>query len=248
MQRTLYSQFDRKPDFVTSGESIGYVLECEDTREYFESGELLEFSLVLFGKTIVYFNQFLQALHQLGAYGIGKDRARFKIVSIANTRNQQILEKNNIYMERYQVECVRDYVRQRLAQLGTSEGAVYTMHFMTPLTVKYHGEFVQEFQTEPILLAAMRRIYMLDCFENIDGESYYRKELNIPRRLEQRAFSCSVPRVSFRKNKKMVLKGIRGQMTFTEAFEEEFALLLAGELVHIGKHTSFGFGKYRITK
>ena len=29
VRRTLYSRFDEKPDFVTSGDSVGYVLECE---------------------------------------------------------------------------------------------------------------------------------------------------------------------------------------------------------------------------
>lgn len=248
VQRTLYSQFDRKPDFMTTGESIGYVLKCEDTREHFYAGDQMKFVLLLFGKTIVYFNQFLQALYQLGIYGIGKEQAKFKMVSVSNTRMQPILEGTNVYMERYRVEYVRDYVAWRLGHLKAAEDTVYTMHFTMPLTVKYHNEFVKEFQMESVLLAARRRIYMLDCFENIDGKAYYRKELKIPERLDQKAFSCSIPRVSFRKNQKMVLRGIRGWMTFTGICEEELALLLAGELVHIGKNTSFGFGKYRIMR
>lgn len=247
VQRTLYSQFDRKPEFVTTGESVGYVLECEDYRESYAAGDTLEFKLLLFGKTIVYFNQFLQALYQLGMYGLGKEKARFQIAAVSNTRGQPILEGNNVYMEQYQVEYVRDYAEERLRQIGAGTPGPYTMHFRTPLTLKYHNEFIQEFQMEPIIRAVRRRIYMLDCFENIDGEAYYQKEPDIPEQLEQRAFPYSVKRVSFRKNQKIILKGIRGQLIFNGISDEELALLLAGELIHIGKNTSFGFGKYSIS-
>ena len=68
----MYFQFDYKPDFITTGESIGYVVECEDYKKAFEAGDTLEFNLILFGKTMVYFNQYLQALYALGQNGIRK--------------------------------------------------------------------------------------------------------------------------------------------------------------------------------
>ena len=36
VRRTLYSRFEEKPDFVTSGDSVGYVLECENYNEDFQ--------------------------------------------------------------------------------------------------------------------------------------------------------------------------------------------------------------------
>ena len=39
VQRTMYSKFEKSPEFVTTGESIGYVLECENGREYFRKWE-----------------------------------------------------------------------------------------------------------------------------------------------------------------------------------------------------------------
>ena len=62
VQRTMYSQFENKPDFITTGDSVGYVVECENYEEEFPTGSTLTFNLILFGKTIVYFNQYLQAL------------------------------------------------------------------------------------------------------------------------------------------------------------------------------------------
>lgn len=42
------------------------------------------------------------------------------------------------------------------------------------------------------------------------------------------------------------LRGISGKVVLSEMSEECLDYLLAGELLHIGKNTSFGFGKYRI--
>ena len=44
----------------------------------------------------------------------------------------------------------------------------------------------------------------------------------------------------------MPLRGIRGGMQLEKIPEDLILLLLAGEVTHIGKNTSFGFGRYRL--
>ncbi len=246
VQRIMYSQFQQKPKFVTNGESVGYIMDCADAREYFEQGEIMEFQLTLFGKTIVYFNQIMQALYQLGRHGIGKEHAVFDIIAVRNTKKQPLLERNDIYMERCEVETVASYVEHRMEHLNRRADAMFSATFQTPLTLKYRNEFLQEFQMEPILRGIKRRIFMLDCFENIDGEDFYYRGTEVPVLVEQKSYPRSVKRVSFRKNRKIILKGIQGCVTFTEVGSEALQLLLAGELIHVGKNTSFGFGRYRI--
>lgn len=89
VQRTMYSKFEEKPAYITKGDSIGYVIECENYQEEFEAGEAMQFHLMLFGKTIVYFNQYLQAFFALGMQGIGKYQARFEIIGVTNEKNSQ---------------------------------------------------------------------------------------------------------------------------------------------------------------
>jgi len=83
VQRIMYSKYEKKPSFVTTGESVGYVLECDNYKEEFYQGDQLSFQLILFGKNIVYFNQYLQAISMLGASGLGKHQAHFIIVSLS---------------------------------------------------------------------------------------------------------------------------------------------------------------------
>lgn len=77
VQRMMYPKMEIRPDFMTTKDSERFVIECEDTREWFESGDELKFTLLLIGRTIVYFNQFLQAFYYLGMQGIGKEHVRF---------------------------------------------------------------------------------------------------------------------------------------------------------------------------
>lgn len=248
VQRIFYGKFDKKPDFVTTGESIGYVLECENSQEKFEKGETMEFQMLLFGKLIVYFGQLMQALYQMGLYGIGKEKATFQIHSVYNTAGEVLMDQNNVYMEQYQIQTVGDYVHSRLSQFRTEGKGIYSMQFDTPLTLKFQGEFLREFHMEALLRAVKRRVFMLDCFENLEGEDYYRSKCQIPQMIEQKAYPRSVKRVSFRKNRKLILMGIEGTLVFSNVEVETLELLLAGELIHIGKNTSFGFGKYKLNQ
>ena len=244
VQRTLYSKFEQKPDFVSSGDSAGYVLECEDYREELAGGDFLVFRMILFGKTIVYFSQFLQALYALGQAGLGADHATFDISFIRNEEGVDILREQNIYMEHYIPKLLSSYLQKRLAELEGRTGARLVFH--SPLTQKYQGSFLQEFQVEPIVRSIQRRIYVLDSFEGIDGEEEYVNYLPMPVQTGQRCRFVQVPRYSTRKDQKVVLKGIIGSMDLDEIPEEVWPYLAAGELIHIGKNTSFGFGRYTI--
>lgn len=242
VRRTMYSKFDRKPDFVTTGESVGYVLECENYEEFFEPGQVLEFHLLLFGKTIVYFSQFLQAVYQLGMIGIGKEHALYKLVSIRNTKGRELMEGRNIRMEYYQIQTIGDYIAHRLRQKIVWEKR---LRFKTPVTLKYQGVYQEKPTLEAVISAAFRRLYILDCFEGLDCEKMdWKKEY--PKVLEEDFREITVYRYSTTKNKKIALRGVKGDMQLSELPEELLLVLLAGEVMHIGKNTSFGFGRYLV--
>ncbi len=44
----------------------------------------------------------------------------------------------------------------------------------------------------------------------------------------------------------MSWEGIEGKSSLTNLPEDLLNWLLAGELVHVGKNTNFGFGRYRV--
>lgn len=244
VQRIMYSKYEIKPVFMTAGESIGYVFECENYQEKFSAGETLQFHLILFGKMLVYFNQFMQAFTMLGNTGLGKEQARFRVHSVINEQNNVIVGENEFDLGNYRTRMLSDYVEYRTKQIS-ERGFQNRLVFHTPTTIKYQNEYIQDFQMRPLLETLKRRIYMLDCYEGIESD-LREFEPALPEVLEQEHILSVVKRYSNRNNTRMELKGIRGYMQTEVISEELLELLLAGELIHVGKHTNFGFGRYTV--
>ena len=239
-QRIMYSPFEIKPDFVTEGESAGYIIECRDYRTSFVPGDILEFSMTLFGKEIVYLNQILQAFYQLGRTGLGKDHARFEILRVANTRNEPLVEGYTVLKERYKVTTLADYVDYRLKRPRGRR-----MLFHTPLTIKQDGKMLDDFNAVLIVRSLARRLYMLDCYEGIEADKLFFEK--VPDIIHFQKWDIHVNRFSQRQMQKVPMNGIAGYVDFDEIDDTLYTLMLAGEIMNVGKNSSFGYGSYTMT-
>lgn len=246
VQNFMYAKYKKKPDFVTTGESMGYVLSAEGKKTYYRAGERLRFSLTLFGDVIAYLNPIVQTVYLLGRYGIGEDRASYEVERIQNRQGKEILKNGSIYYKNYLIEILEDYVeerKQQLKEIDSEKGR--RIFFSSPLSLKYKSQFLREFDICAILNGVARRVYMLECFEG--RESTEKKFFeNFPVILEQNTIICDAQRYSSRTKKYMPLKGIAGEVLLDRIEGEMLDYLLAGEVMHIGKNTRFGFGKYRV--
>ncbi len=245
VRRIMYSKMEIQPKFMSSGDSVGYVIECEDYREEFLKGDELKFSILLFGKTIVYFSQILNALYALGMNGIGRDNSHFVIISVTNTKRKPIMNGADIDMSKYETEYISDYVSYRKNKISSSIGK-RILKFQSPATIKFRKEEIKAFNTDAIVEAACRRLYMIDCYEGIESrlaDRDYRESIGIPTMRRELHYPASVKRYSNHKKSAMYLNGIEGEVELDDISEELLDILLACELVHIGSNTSFGFGR-----
>ena len=245
VRRILYSKMEIQPRFMTAGDSVGYVLECEDYREQFSAGSTLVFQIILFGKTIVYFGQILDALFRLGSVGLGKNRSMYRIVQVENIRHEQILSGSTINMDRYHIGTIGEYVSDRLHDFDYDLPQCRIV-FHTPLALRIQGVNQTSYDIGQILTAIARRLYMLDCCEGVETEQIEITEEEYPGVMDKKEWIEEMPRYSNRKSEKMLLKGIRGELVLDEVTPDILAILITGELIHIGKNTSFGFGRYEI--
>lgn len=252
VRRIMYSKSEIVTKAAAEGESMGYVFECENLDEEFYEGDTLKLQLILFGKSIVYFNQYLQALSMLGRTGIGKNKSHFVIADITNSKQESILNDGNIYMEKYTVETIGDYVAYRTKQIKNIEN--FEIVAFSPITLKFRGELLNEFRLDAFYEAVVRRLYLLNCYEGIEiDRSKYRIDMYPYLMADSNAYPVTVKRYSNHKNQHMQLYGIKGNMQIVadenanrDVMNMMYQLLLAGEITHIGKNTSFGFGRYRI--
>lgn len=243
VRKTMYTQMKKKPEFMQGKDSVGYLLECVNYRTEIYAGESIVFYLTLFGKNIVYFSQYLQAFYRLGVSGIGKYAAKFYIAEITNQNGKVILNENQVNMKNYQINTVYEYAKKRYKFLKES-GCRNELFFLTPLCLKYKGQYIQEFSSEAIMSALFRRIMMLDYF--VENYLEMPEITTYPAVIKQESYLYSVNRFSSTQNSKVTLRGVKGTVQFSKLPEEYLLYLLAGEVLHIGKNTSFGFGGYTV--
>lgn len=247
VRRMMYAKYEKdfQPAFASRGDSNGYLIECENKEEYFGAGEQLEFHLVLFGKVIVYFTQFLQALYMLGQAGLGKEHARYEIVWVEDEMGERIVDGTQVDLRRLCVCRIREYAERRVNQLKKKDRKNMLV-FQTPTSIKHEGKFIRQFSAEALLRSLTRRIYCLDLFEALEGTEKLLLDDDLPEIVFQKNVLAEITRYSSTQDEKMKLRGIKGKVRFDELSDELLLLFAAGEKLHIGKNTSFGFGKYII--
>lgn len=246
VRRTIYSKMKIKPEFMNVGDSVGYIVECVDERNEFGPWDILSFDLFIFGDTIAHAGQMIRAVIELGKVGLGTKRAQFVVRDILSMDSSQLFNDGEVDLSRIVVSTVAKYVEMRMRQISF-RGKSNRLIFETALQLKHEGAFLKEYDIEILVKAAQRRIYMLDCFEGIDGYGLYEADATAPAIVEQESKTIRIPRYSSTHQKMIVLEGIVGYVQL-DALEDEFILkiLLAGEILHVGKLTSFGLGKYRV--
>lgn len=241
VSHTFYTPMEKRPHYMTGPESVGYLIECTDTRTEFSKGSCFEFSLLLFGDSIVFFNIYLQAFCQLGMVGLGKDKACFRISRVSNTQGKPIVYGNEVNMSHYRIGTIGNYIKYREQKLRNEEG-VWTLTFITPLAMKHQQKYMNCFDAEAVVKGAARRMQMLNYYTEIEADLPDFSEY--PQIRTQTVRRQNVRRYSATQDSHMTLRGITGKIVFERMPQECVEYLIAGELTHIGKNTSFGFGKY----
>lgn len=174
--------------------------------------------------------------------GIGKSKARFCIEEVRNAWGEKIMSDQQIDMWKYRIQTIQDYVDERKRSLEQKKECRIT--FLTPLSMKVGGEYLQRFHGEALVKGAMRRVQMLNYY--IGNEVELSKTAVYPVISEQCAKQQETMRYSNTHHSKIALKGIVGTVTLRDLDETCLDFLIAGELMQIGKNTSFGFGKYKV--
>ena len=245
VQQILYGKFRIKPPSVTEGESIGYVIECEDYREVIPARGILRFQILLFGNTINYWRMIVEAFANLGEVGFCQDKAKYYLLEVTNTTGDFIFKHGKYYPREVIVHTVKEYVEYRLKKMNEEKSKDRRAVFFTNTNITYRDEMIKEMQGKPLMAAISRRIYFLNCFEGIETKPLL---LEIPEIIDQEMKFGENRRYSSRTETAMFLKGIRGRVDFNEIDNDTYAIMLAGELVHIGKDTSFGSGRYTMVE
>jgi CRISPR-associated endoribonuclease Cas6 len=189
----------------------------------------------------------------MGRLGLGRSRGKFVLRSVEQEAYSpavpRLLFKNgDDHLEKQDPPMTWKTIAGRAAALAKADSL--SLCFLTPTRLKWNGNFVTNLEFHHLIRNLLRRLSALSYFH---GEGHGTIDF---KRLITDAGSVAVikstvewydwERYSNRQKTKMKMGGLTGEAHFRGDFAAFLPFLLWGELVHIGKGTSFGLGQYKI--
>jgi CRISPR-associated endoribonuclease Cas6 len=211
--------------------------------------ELFEIELILIGPLVNYLEYFSSAVMLMGQNGLASERGKFRLLNILSIDSYG--SKHLIFEEQkgvLQKNDTRIFLKDILS-LGKIPSKV-KLTFETPFLIQSGGKEIisaDKDSISPQLLSdslerRVRHLAVLygkapDNKQDIDSS-----ELTISSKLEK----VNVIRKRTGKDYNEDFYGLMGEIMLEGNLEILYPYIKAGEYLHLGKKTSFGFGKYKI--
>lgn len=226
-----------------------FVLEPpEDTPSEVAHGGELSLGLILIGRAIPLAPYFLAACREMGGRGLGKGRGRLRL--------ERVLAKEpGDAKGRVVYDGEADLLAPAVppwsdADLPSPPQDVerVTLDFRTPTRLRQDADLVVRPEFTTLATALLRRVSVL-----AEIHCGHRAEIGARELLASAADVKVVnsdlrwhdwERYSARQDTRMALGGFVGRITFAGPLGPWLPLLRLGEVLHVGKGTSFGLGKY----
>jgi len=228
-----------------------------DGQRKYTAGDLLEFQLLLVGRAIEYLPYFLITFQRLGQRGLGKERGRYTLhkVSSQNFARKQdltIFEDGVINELRGTPSHTAD-IEKYCEEYGQSDfdGQRLSLQFRTRTRIKHEGKFLREPPPFHVVVRTLlRRISSLSYFYCDERwQTDYKHWITLAQQVEIASADLKwqhKTRYSTRKQQHTNLSGIMGNITYQGDLAAFIPLLRLGELIHIGKGTVFGNGRFKV--
>lgn len=229
-----------------------FVLEPPaDPRTRYEPGEEFSIRLILIGRGNDYLAHFVYALDELGGQGFGQRRGKAELVSLGAGTEEGTVELFDREERRLRGEAPairQGHIDRRAAEL---RGVPLRVRFETPTRVKSDGQFTNSADLGILFPGLLRRLSTLHYFHCNGGENFDNvRELVAMARSVQTLTSnvqwLDWTRYSQRQDTTMQLGGFVGEAEYGPVPDPLLPVLAWGELLHIGKASAFGLGKFSI--
>jgi CRISPR-associated endoribonuclease Cas6 len=218
-----------------------------ERRRGYEAGEELVFGLTLVGRAIDYLPYFVYTFDELGKSGLGKGRGKFELKSVMS-------EGKTIYSSEKKRLTVfgKKSLPLDLGPFDSDEGQAssLTLNFLTPTRIAYNGKLTLEMEFHTIARSLLRRISLLSYFHgnHNGGPAFNFKEIiekaTTVRTIDRKLRWYDWERYSGRQEKRINMGGFVGEISFEGDLGPFMPLIKAGEVLHVGKGTVFGLGRY----
>ncbi len=217
-----------------------------ESQTHIQPGSPFHFGMRLFGKAIELFPYIVYSILEIGKQGMGKDRIPFRIDSITQPSSGQTLYEDG-------GSCLGTLQKEEFAPCDWVPGKHLVVELITPTKIQVNGKAAVTIAFETLLKAVYRRVSILCYFYGTPPDSKFSLNDFLAgtaqiEKISQRTQTYEFSRFSGRQKKQVPLKGLTGQVVFAGNWTRWGSLLEWGRLCHIGKATSFGFGRIGLSQ
>lgn len=203
------------------------------------AGDRFRFGLRLFGPACDLFPYAVFAVIRLGDVGIGRDRIPFKVSQVTDA---------GALIYRHGDDGIFPPATREVVIHGAERAATrLTLRFETPARLKADGQFATTITPEILFRSLWRRLRILGHFYGTEEPAIdlgvVFAELEAARLVESSLRWHEVSRFSGRQQERMQLGGIVGHVVMDLPKGRASEILRLAQEVHVGKATSFGFGR-----
>lgn len=220
----------------------------DDERRGYGAGDYFSFSLRLFGRANDFLPHLVYAVQEMGRAGLGKISSapgRFRLQEVRS--DEAVLFSGNTTL------TLPTRIPELLPAAATERGIdSLALICETPLRLKHNNRFQTDLPFHLVIRAALRRISSLEAtYGNGEPALDYKglaARATAVRSIKESCRWVEIERYSNRQQTAMLIGGIQGGNTYHgEGLGEFLPLLRYCEVTHLGKQTSFGLGRIRIT-
>ena len=220
----------------------------EKKRGYTPKDKII-FGLTLIGNAIDYLPYFVYAFDELGKMGIGKGRGRYSLEKVKN-KNRIIYDSKSKTLKTFKRDTLSFNSTNKNRETLDSE--LITFNFSTPTRIIYNGQLTFDLEFHILIRNLLRRLSLLSYFHcdcdvsdwDFNGIIEEAKKVTVK---ESSLRWYDWERYSARQDTKMKMGGFVGEISFEGDIRSFMPILKAGEILHVGKGTGFGLGKFEVT-
>jgi len=235
-----------------------------EEQQRYSKGQTFSVGLILIGEAIQYLPYFIYTFDLLGKNGIGRGRGRCQLLEVYTVsphgENKSIYSSTTCKVESFGKDCIDLSPSVLSVMEGTSHTVnnapeEITLKFLTPTRLKYDDNLTMNLEFHIFIRQLLRRLFLLRhyyCKESqvdggLSGDGYHRLLIDKAYATDIKESSlrwCDWERYSRRQDTRMKLGGFVGDIAYKGAISPFYPFIEAGTILHVGKGTSFGLGKY----
>ena len=192
-----------------------------------------KFNLYLFNSATKELPYVVSALHQaITKFGFGKNRDKYQYFEM-KVNDESIFDGKNFKMpQNYEIEF-----------LNTSYSKDIEIEIINPIRIKKDNRFIKDDKLE--LFDIVNSIYQRE--RNLSDLDFAKLPFEVKGKLAYKHLDIyRLKRVSNRQKTTMNIDGIVGKIAFRDVDEKSYRYLKLGEIIGVGKQTTFGLGKIKI--